>query len=463
MQKVKTREASLVLIVMLAILGTGVIKWGLSPQTPVLLVLGLLTIWAKIRGFSWQAINDGIKSGIETGIIPIFIFILVGALISVWIAAGIIPTLMLVGFKMISVNWFIPSVFVVCALVGTAVGSAFTVMSTVGIAFFGMGMTMGINPALVAGAIISGAVFGDKCSPLSESTNLSAAVVDADLFDHIRNLMWSTLPDFVGALILFAIFGAGDAQNADISKIQHTESVLQAHFATGWWVLIPIILMFVCAWRRVPAVPTLFINIGVSVGLIWLEHPATSVQHLAKIIETGYVAHTGNLEVDQLLSRGGIASMMTTVSLIVVTLSLGGVLVHLGLINQVMEPIARVLNSDGKLILAVVLSAMGANLLIGEQFLSVILPGKAFKATFKKAGLANVALSRALEDGGTVINYLVPWGVAATFAANTFHVATLDYLPFAFFSLLSPVFSILSGFTGIGLKRSKASSDQTQP
>ena len=225
MQKVRTREASLVLIVMLAILGTGVIKWGLSPQTPVLLVLGLLTIWAKIRGFSWQAINDGIKSGIETGIIPIFIFILVGALISVWIAAGIIPTLMLVGFKMISVNWFIPSVFVVCALVGTAVGSAFTVMSTVGIAFFGMGMTMGINPALVAGAIISGAVFGDKCSPLSESTNLSAAVVDADLFDHIRNLMWSTLPAFVGALILFAIFGAGDAQNADISKIQHTESV----------------------------------------------------------------------------------------------------------------------------------------------------------------------------------------------------------------------------------------------
>ncbi|AHA05862.1 Na+/H+ antiporter NhaC [Pediococcus pentosaceus] len=452
MKKVSILETSTVLVLMLVIMGIGVIKFKLSPQTPVLLVLGLITMWAKLRGFEWEDINQGIKNGIETGIIPIFIFILVGALISVWIAAGIIPTLMVIGFKLINVAWFVPSVFIVCSLVGTAVGSAFTVMSTVGIAFFGMGVTMGVNPALVAGAIISGAIFGDKCSPLSESTNLSAAVVDADLFDHIKNLMWSTVPAFVGALILFTIMGMGEAKSADMSKINQTVAILEQRFNVNFWVIIPIALMFICAWMRVPAVPTLFINIGVSVMFVFIGNPQITVTKIASIIENGFISKTGNIDVDQLLTRGGIASMMGTVALIVVTLSLGGILVHLGLIEQIMAPIAQRLNSDGKLILAVIASAIGVNLFIGEQFLSVILPGKAFKPTFERSGLANVTLSRALEDGGTVINYIVPWGVAGTFAANTFHVATLSYLPFVFFSLLSPVFSILSGFTGIGIK-----------
>ncbi|MEM1455946.1 Na+/H+ antiporter NhaC [Pediococcus pentosaceus] len=452
MKKVSILETSTVLVLMLVIMGLGVIKFKLSPQTPVLLVLGLITMWAKLRGFEWEDINQGIKNGIETGIIPIFIFILVGALISVWIAAGIIPTLMVIGFKLINVAWFVPSVFIVCSLVGTAVGSAFTVMSTVGIAFFGMGVTMGVNPALVAGAIISGAIFGDKCSPLSESTNLSAAVVDADLFDHIKNLMWSTVPAFVGALILFTIMGMGEAKSADMSEINQTVAILEQHFNVNFWVIIPIALMFICAWMRVPAVPTLFINIGVSVIFVFIGNPQITVTKIASIIENGFISKTGNIDVDQLLTRGGIASMMGTVALIVVTLSLGGILVHLGLIEQIMAPIAQRLNSDGKLILAVIASAIGVNLFIGEQFLSVILPGKAFKPTFERSGLANVTLSRALEDGGTVINYIVPWGVAGTFAANTFHVATLSYLPFVFFSLLSPVFSILSGFTGIGIK-----------
>lgn len=452
MKKVSILETSTVLVLMLVIMGLGVIKLKLSPQTPVLLVLGLITMWTKLRGFEWEDINQGIKNGIETGIIPIFIFILVGALISVWIAAGIIPTLMVIGFKLINVAWFVPSVFIVCSLVGTAVGSAFTVMSTVGIAFFGMGVTMGVNPALMAGAIISGAIFGDKCSPLSESTNLSAAVVDADLFDHIKNLMWSTVPAFVGALILFTIMGMGEAKSADMSKINQTVDILEQHFNVNFWVIIPIALMFICAWMRVPAVPTLFINIGVSVMFVFIGNPQITVTKIASIIENGFISKTGNIDVDQLLTRGGIASMMGTVALIVVTLSLGGILVHLGLIEQIMAPIAQRLNSDGKLILAVIASAIGVNLFIGEQFLSVILPGKAFKPTFERSGLANVTLSRALEDGGTVINYIVPWGVAGTFAANTFHVATLSYLPFVFFSLLSPVFSILSGFTGIGIK-----------
>ncbi|GEK29385.1 Na+/H+ antiporter NhaC [Furfurilactobacillus siliginis] len=444
-------EALIMLLVMLVVMGLGVIKFGLSPQVPVMAVMGILMAWGVFHKLPWSMINTGIKDGIETGIVPIFIFILVGALISTWIAAGIIPSLMVFGFHLISVQWFVPSVFIVCALVGSAVGSAFTVISTVGIAFFGMGVTMHVNPALVAGAIISGAVFGDKSSPLSESTNLTAAVVDADLFKHIINLMWSTVPAFVISLIVFGVMGSGE-KGASLASINRVIDILETHFTISAWAIVPIACMFICAWRRVPAIPTLFLNIGVSLVMLLIEHPGTKLMKIASIIETGFVSHTGNKEVDVLLSRGGIASMMGTVSLIVLTLSLGGMLMQFGLIDAVMEPFAKHLNSDGKRISAVVLASIGVNIFIGEQFLSVILPGKAFKKTFDDAGLAPVALGRALEDGGTVINYLVPWGVAGVFAANTLGVSTMAFLPFTLFSLLSPVFSILSGVTGIGVK-----------
>ncbi|MDA5390191.1 Na+/H+ antiporter NhaC [Loigolactobacillus backii] len=456
MKKMRTKvgfsEALVVLIIMLTIMGVGVIGFGLSPQTPVMLVIALIMLWARLRHFEFTVINKGIQEGIETGIIPIFIFILVGALISTWIAAGIIPSLMVFGFKLISVRWFVPSVFVVCALVGTSVGSAFTVISTVGIAFFGMGMTMGVNPALVAGAIISGAVFGDKSSPLSESTNLTAAVVGADLFKHIENLMWTTIPAFIISLLGFTILGHGAAA-ANFGKINRTVAVLTQNFNVSLWAIVPISLMFICAWRKMPAIPTLFLNIFVSVLMIFIEQPSMSLKKIAAIIETGFVAKSGNTDVDMLLTRGGISSMMGTVSLIVLTLSLGGLLMKLGLIDAIMVPLAKRLNTDGKLVTAGIVAGIGVNLFIGEQFLSVILPGKAFKKAFNQAGLANVALGRVLEDGGTVINYLVPWGVAGVFAANTLGVPTLDYLPFTFFSLLSPIFSLLSGYTGIGLKR----------
>ena len=444
-------EASLVLIEMLIIMGSGVIIFHLSPQTPVLATIALLMLWARIHRFEWAEIHGGIEDGLKSGIIPIIIFILVGALISTWMAAGVIPTLMVWGFQIVNVHWFIPSIFVVCALVGSAIGSAFTVISTVGIAFFGIGATLGLDTTIVAAAIISGAIFGDKSSPLSQSTNLTAAVTETDLFDHIKNLMWSTIPTFVGALILYAIIGH-TSQDASLTKIHTTVAILKANSHISLLALIPIILIFVCARLKMPAIPTLFLNIAVSIGLVFFHNPHTSLQTIANLIENGFVAHTGNQSINALLSRGGINSMLSTVALIILTLTLGGLLMRLGLIERVMTPLAKHLQTPGQLISAVIASGIGVNLFIGEEFLSVILPGKAFKSTFEKSDLSNLALGRALEDGGTVINYLIPWGVAGVFAANTLGVPTLSYLPFCFFSILSPIFSILSAVTGIGLK-----------
>ncbi len=451
--KIKGPESLLILLVMLIILGSGVIGVGLTPNTPVLLVIGLLVGWLFLRGYSWDEITNGIKDGITTAIVPIFIFLLIGTLIAVWIQAGIIPSLMVFGFHLISAQWFLPSVFIVCSLVGLAIGSGFTTIATVGIALFGMGSALHINPAITAGAIISGAIFGDKMSPLSDSTNLASAVAESELFAHIKNMMWSTIPAFIISLVLFTLLGFGNHANA-ASGINDTVKVLTTHFPVNGWAAIPVILMFVTAWLKIPAIPTLFLNIFVSLGMIAWENPL-SLSKLATLIESGYVAHTGNKMVDALLTRGGISNMMGTISLIIMTLALGGMLMRSGIIQNAMEPLIKHLNHAGSLITTTILAGIGVNLFVGEQYLSVILPGNAFKDAFKRIKLDPLALSRTLEDGGSVINYLIPWGVAGSFAASMLNTPVLAFLPFVFFSLFSPVFSILSAFTGIGLKKLK--------
>lgn len=450
--KLSLREASIMLVIILAIMGYGVIGLGLSPQVPVLLAITVTIFWAKFKGLSWDEINAGIKDGIDKGIIPIVIFILIGAMISTWIAAGTIPTLMVIGFKAISAQWFLPTVFLVCALVGAAVGSCFTVVSTVGIAFFGIGVTMNFNPALVAGAIVAGGIFGDKLSPLSETNNLAAAVVDTDLFDHMKTILWSTIPAATISTIAFAALSLGH-NHANMAKIHTTVSALDQNFSISIIALIPIILVFVCAAFKMAAIPTMLLNVFVSAIMMFFNNPHLTIDKASTIITNGFVAKTTNDEVNLLLSRGGIVSMMPTVALIVLTLSLGGLLVNFGLISAVMIPLATKLNSAFKLIAAALAACIGINIFVGEQFLSIILPGRSFKQTFVNGGLASAALGRVLEDGGTVINYLVPWGVGGVFIANTLGVPTIAYLPFVFFSLLCPVFSLVSGLTGWGLRR----------
>ena len=454
MKKINFGEAIIILVLMLAILGTGVIGFGLSPQVPVLFVVALLIAWAKIKKATWEKVHDGITEGITTAIIPIFIFLLIGTLIAVWIKAGIIPSLMVFGFNSLSVKFFVPSAFIVCSLVGLSIGSGFTTISTVGIAILGMGMTMGLDPALVAGAILSGAIFGDKMSPLSDSTNLASAVAGSELFAHIKNMMWTTIPAFLISLIGFLLL-VHASKAPDMTRVNETINILEQHFTINWWASLPIILMFVCAWCKIPAIPTLFINIFVSTVMIFINEPHFTIKQLASLVETGFVAQTKNADVNALLTRGGISNMMGTVSLIIMTLALGGLLMKFGIVAAAMDPLAKKLNTPGKLVTITICSGIAINLFVGEQYLSVILPGRAFKGAFERLKLDPLSLSRVLEDGGSVINYLIPWGVAGSFAASTLGVSVLAFLPFTFFSLLCPVFSILSGITGIGLKWQK--------
>lgn len=447
-------EACIILLVMLVILGLGVIKFGMAPKVPVLLVITLLALWAKARHASFDQITSGIAKGINAAVVPLVIFLLIGALIAVWIQASIIPTLMAVGFDIIAPQFFLPSSFLVCALIGVSIGSGFTTISTVGIALLGIGITMGQSPAVLAGAILSGAIFGDKMSPLSDSTNLASAVAGSELFAHIKNMMWSTIPAFIGSLIGFAWLNHSSS-HSDLSAITQTKQVISANFNVDWWAIIPILLLFVCAWKKIPAIFTLLINLLVSCAIIFIHNRHFSLAKLATVIESGYVAKTSSSTVNTLLTRGGINSMADTITLILLTLSLGGLLMEFDVIQNAITPLAKRLTSPGSLITTTIFAGIFVNVFVGEQYLSVILPGQAFKPSFARLKLAPLALSRTLEDGGSVINYLIPWGVAGSFAASALHVSVIAFLPFVFFSLLSPVFSILSGVTHIGLKRLK--------
>lgn len=447
-------EASLVLSFIIASISISVIVLKVTPSIAILFAIAVTMIYALVKKIPFERMNEGFVNGVKSGIIPIFISFLVGALIAVWIQAGIIPTLMVYGFKLISVKWFIPSIFIVCAIVGSAVGSAFTVMSTIGIAFFGIGMTLGIHPPLIVGAIASGSIFGDKMSPLSESTNLAAAIAEVDLFKHIQHMMWSTIPAFFVSLVLFAVLGVQN-QKIELVEIAKVTEVLEANFEISLWALLPILVMFLCAWKKIPAILTIIINVGIGILFILVQTPDTSLLEIANHIESGFISHTGNEQIDLLLSRGGIMSMMPTVSLIILTLSLGGGLMETQLIETVMNAVATKLKSTAGIVIASLMTAIGVNFFIGEQFLSVILPGNAFKDVYKKNNINRLVLSRSLEDGGTVINYLIPWGVAGSFVAGTFGIPTLTFLPFVFFSLLSPVFSAISALTGIGIGKNQ--------
>lgn len=449
--KVNIWEASFLLIIMLAVFAIGVIHLHLMPQVPVLLVIAILMLWATIRRIPLNKVTDSMANGIQKGIIPLIIFILVGALIGVWLQAGIIQTLMVFGFSIVSIQWFLPTVFLVTAIVGTAIGSAFTVISTLGLVFIGIGTALGLNPAIVAGAIISGAIFGDKTSPLSDSTNLAAAISGGELFAHIKNLSWSTIPAFFVSLIAYTFIGHTQS-HVSLAGVQALIDVLKAHASVSAWAILPLALLLLGAWLKIPAIPTLLLNIAVT-SIMILFQGKVSLTTIANVIDSGFVSHSGNQQVDALLTRGGITSMLGTVGLIILTLSLGGILLNLGIIDSVMTPITKRLKSNGALVLGTILTGVSMNILVGEQYLSVILPGNAFKEEFDKRGFAPVALGRVLEDGGTVINYLIPWGVAGAFAATTLGVPVLSFLPFVFFSWLSPLFSLFSGFTGIGLKK----------
>lgn len=439
-------EALILTVIIVGVISISIIKFAAAPHIPILFSILLLISYGLVKKIPFKILENGMIEGAKSGLAAIFLFFLIGILIACWMLSGTIPTLIYAGFEVVTPSFFYAIVFVLTAIVGIAIGSSLTTTATVGVAFIGIATTIDVSLAITAGAIVSGAFFGDKMSPLSDTTNIASTIMKVDLFEHIRNMAWTTVPAFLISVIMFA-FISPKVTNAEFNKLSSFQDSLLQTNLVHWYSFIPVILLGLFAYKKVSAFLTLAFNSIFAILLSFFHHVSTG-KELFDILLNGYVSNVGNEAIDSLLTRGGINSMMFTVSLVLLALSMGGLLFTLGIIPRLLRSLASVLNKVGSVICASALTAIAVNVLIGEQYLSIILTGEAFQGQYEKLGLANKNLSRVLEDAGTVVNPLVPWSVCGVFITNVLGVSTFDYLPFAFFCLLSPILTIIFGATG---------------
>lgn len=437
-------------------------------QIVLIIAAAVATIVAIKNGHRWKDIQKAIVAGISTAMGAIMILLSVGGLIGTWLMAGTVPSLIYFGLELLHPQFFYATACLICAIASLATGSSWTVAGTLGIALVGVAMGLGLSPAIAAGAIISGAYFGDKMSPLSDTTNLAPAIVASDLFTHIRHMAWTTTPSFLIALIIFMIIGFGVDVDADSPALRELIITLDSAFNITPWSLLPLLVVFYMAYKKVPPLPTILfgallggilaIVIQAKVVLAFADSPMLPVwlamtKGVFLALADGFVGDTGNAGVDALLTRGGMSSMLLTVWLILTALAFGSVLERGGMLMRLIEPTLKVVKSTGSLVMTVVFSCIGINIVAADQYISIVLPGKLYKAEFQKRNLDQKNLSRIIEDSGTLTSPLVPWNTCGAYMAATLGVATFTYLPFAFFNLINPVVSVIYGYTGFTIRR----------
>ncbi|HSP23254.1 MAG TPA: Na+/H+ antiporter NhaC [Planococcus sp. (in: firmicutes)] len=441
-----TTEAVFLVLVIVASISVSIIKWGAVPHLPIVFSILLLICYGLIKKIPYQKIESGLVAGAGAGMGAVLLFFFIGMLIGSWMLSGTIPTMIYIGFSIITPAFFFAIVFAVVSIIGLSIGSSLTTVATVGVAFIGMASAMDLSLAITAGAIVSGAFFGDKMSPLSDTTNLASSIVGVNLFEHIRNMGWTTVPAFIISFILFAVLSPSRME-IDGASVNAFQEGLLATGGVHWYSLLPLGVLVAMTLVKVPALLALAATSISAITLSFL-HQASVPADILKVLYGGYVSTTGVAEIDSLLTRGGMESMLFTVSLVLLALSMGGLLFTLGIIQTLLSKIESSLKKASSVITASALTAVGINVLIGEQYLSILLTGQAFQQQYEKVGLSNKNLSRVMEDAGTVVNPLVPWSVCGIFIASVLGVSTMEYLPFAFFCLLSPVLTIAFGYAG---------------
>ena len=415
------------------------------------------------NGYQWDDIQKGISQAINTAMMAILILLSVGMLIGTWILSGTVPALLVYGLEILSPNWFYVSCCFVSAIVAISIGSSWSTAGTIGVGFIGISHSLGLDPGITAGAIISGAYMGDKMSPLSDSTNLAPSVAGSELFSHIRHMTWTTIPAFFISLILFTILGLNETANTDLEKISVITNAIENEFSIGLHLLIPLFVLLALARAKVAALPSVLIGSFVAMlfAVIFQQDTilkmvgdshglATPLIILKGIWITtfdGYSSSADTESVRELLSKGGMSSMLNTVWLILCALTFGGVMESVGLLKKLVHYVLKHVHSARGLIASTLATAFGVNVIASDQYMAVVLPGRAFKEEYERQGLDPLNLSRAIEDAGTVTSVLIPWNTCGAFMAVTLGVQTLDYLPYAFFNILSPIIGLICGLT----------------
>lgn len=421
---------------------------------PLIITAIFGTIIAKANGFKWSYIEKGIINNIGRSMQAILILLTVGMLIGTWIAGGIVPAMIYYGLMIMSPSVYLFATCLICSIVSLATGSSWTTAGTVGVALIGIGAGLGIPMGMAAGAIISGAYFGDKMSPLSDTTNLAPAMSGSSLFEHIKHMFYTTGPSFVLALILYALLGMGrNSDGASMSQVEILMAAMQDNFNISLIMLIPPLFIIAMVMFRIPALPGLIVGVVLGVICAVVFQGGNAGEVITIIAYDGYILESGNEFVDELLTRGGLQSMYYTVGLIICAMCIGGVLDTTNMLRILCEYLLKLAKGTGSLVLITVVTCIVTNATASDQYLSLILPGRMYKEEFENRRLKNKNLSRVLEDSGTLTSPLVPWNTCGTYQATTLGVPTLVYFPYCFLNLINPLISIFYGFTGITMEK----------
>lgn len=436
--------------------GTAILKIGAI--LPLVVATVIACLFAVGTGYSWEEIEKGMIESISRVMVAVLILIAVGMLIGVWILAGTIPTIVYWGLTLISPATFLMTAYLLSVIASTATGTSFGTMGTVGVALLGVGQALGYPLPMVVGAIVSGAYFGDKMSPVSDSTNITASVCEVPLFPHIGSMMWTTIPAAVVAAIAYLFLGMSYTVEAVASSnIPQILQAISGKFTISLLTLVPPFLLMLLAYRRYPAIPLLMVCVGAGALAAWLLQGA-GVKEILNSMMSGYKSTTGLKQVDVLLTRGGISSIMGTLVLLITGVAFGGVLEKMRALEVLIEAALHWAHNTGRLIVSVIVSCYIILLGTGSQMVAVIIPGRAFAQTFKDRGIHLRVLSRTCEDAGTIGCPLIPWSVHAFYILGVLGVSAYEYAPYAILNWLVPVFSILFGYTGIAIWRTDGSS-----
>lgn len=470
----------LLLVVNVGIFGSEAL--GGSNQIVLILSAGVAALVAIKVGFSWNEIQNGIVKSISSAMASILILLMIGALAGTWMLSGIVPAMIYYGLQILNPTIFLVAACIVCSIVSIATGSSWTTAATVGIALIGIGKALGISEGLVAGAILSGAYFGDKMSPLSDTTNLAPAMAGTDLFTHIRYMTITTIPSISIALVLFLIIGLANGSGGSIAgKAEILAAIDGAFNISGWLFIVPLLVVILIV-KKMPALPAILIGtlLGSLFALIFQPDlvkqvaqtsafdgkfydyfHSTSPSFTKNFIGSmqalfGDISFTtGNQILDDqgLLSSGGMYGMMGTIWLILSAMIFGGVMEGAGMLKSIANAIITKVKSTGSLISSTVGTCVFFNLTASDQYLAIVVPGRMYADTYREKDLAPENLSRSLEDSGTVTSVLVPWNTCGAYHSTVLGVSTGTYLPYCFFNIISPIMTMTVAFAGYKIRK----------
>jgi NhaC family Na+:H+ antiporter len=464
-------EALIPVIALIIMLGYNVFVYGdeaLSGSNQFVLLLGAAV--AAIVGFlnkvTYQKMIDEVAENIKSTAGAILILLMVGALAGTWLVSGIIPSMIYYGLQILSPAIFLPATLVICSVISIATGSSWTTSATVGIALIGVGGALGFDLGMVAGAVISGAYFGDKLSPMSDTTNLAPAMAGTDLFTHIRYMTLTTIPTYIITLILFVILGLSVEIKGDVNIATLLRDIESSFTVSGWLFIVPAVVIGLIIKKTEPLIALLAGTLLAAVFALYFQ--PNVLNHIAGVesmsFKSGYkavmdaitgkiIVPTENKTLTDLFTSGGMQKMLGTIWLILCAMVFGGIMDAIGALARISQTLLKLAHTTFGLFAATVGSCLALNITASDQYLAIVVPGKMFAKAYKEKGLAPENLSRTLEDSGTVTSVLIPWNTCGAYQAGTLGVATFDYLPYAFFNILSPFMTLIFAAFNIKIKQ----------